>query len=157
MVEGAEGNDVFVADLLAQAPALGEAEMVGMRGLATAHEAGQFRDVLQMFLVADPAFKTEPEFGFVDLQAAGNLGQWQEVWDRRDFVRRWRRHCFFRTKLLGRRWHHRPTTSSTEFGRSKKNGDNWRCAFNARRRRLLRYGLVDWCGIGCRIIQSGDT
>jgi hypothetical protein len=53
MMEGAEGDDIFVADLLAEAPTLGEAEMVGVGGLAIADQTWKLRDTPQMGLVAD--------------------------------------------------------------------------------------------------------
>jgi hypothetical protein len=55
MMEGAEGNDIFVADFLAQAAPLGEAEMVGMGWLTIADEAGELSNPPQMIFVADPA------------------------------------------------------------------------------------------------------
>ena len=48
MMEGAEGNDIFVADFLAQAATLGETEMVGMGGLTIADEAGELSNPPQM-------------------------------------------------------------------------------------------------------------
>ena len=58
MMERAEGYDVFVADLLAQAASLSEAEVMSVGWLAAADKAGKFRHTLQMGLVAYAALKT---------------------------------------------------------------------------------------------------
>ena len=54
VMEGAEWDDVFVADLLAHAAALGEAEVMSVGWLAIADEARKLAHSLQMLFVADP-------------------------------------------------------------------------------------------------------
>jgi hypothetical protein len=58
VMEGAERYDIFVADFLTKASTLGEAEMMGMRGLPIADEAGKFSHMSQMAFVTDPAFES---------------------------------------------------------------------------------------------------
>lgn len=57
VVEGTEGNDKFVANLLAEAPTLSKAEVVGMRWLAIADQTRKFCHPPEMGFVTDAAFE----------------------------------------------------------------------------------------------------
>lgn len=75
VMERAERHHEFVADFLRHAPALGKAEMMGVGGLAIADHAGEFAHTLQVSFIADPAFKSQPKFGFIDAQSWSNPGR----------------------------------------------------------------------------------
>ena len=51
VVQAAQGNGEFVADLAAEGEPLGEADVVRLGGLASANEAGSGSDVIQMLLI----------------------------------------------------------------------------------------------------------
>jgi hypothetical protein len=53
MMKSAERYHILVADLLAHAPSLGKAKVMGMGGLAVADEAGKLCDAPEMRFVTD--------------------------------------------------------------------------------------------------------
>lgn len=59
IMEGAKRYDKFVADFLSQPSALRKSQIMGMRGLSVADEAGKLCHAPELILVADPAFEAE--------------------------------------------------------------------------------------------------
>jgi hypothetical protein len=66
MVDSTEWHREFIADIAAERGMLGEPEMVWIRWLAAAHEAGLLGDMAQMFLGPDPARLRQGERVLVD-------------------------------------------------------------------------------------------
>src|SRR5579862_992310 len=66
VVSAAERDGELVADLAAKRAALGEAQMVGVAGLAAADQAGLPGDEADVIAVADAAGFGEGEGGLVD-------------------------------------------------------------------------------------------
>ena len=66
MMQGTEGDNKFVTDLLAHALALRIFQMVGVGRLATAYQTGKLSHLLQMGLVAITLFLTDRKGGFIN-------------------------------------------------------------------------------------------
>jgi hypothetical protein len=66
VVQAAERNREFVADLAPEGELLGEAHVVRLRRLPPANEAGSGSNVLEMLLVANAPRFRECEDAFVD-------------------------------------------------------------------------------------------
>ena len=66
MVTAAQRDGEFVTDLFAERPALGEAEVMGIAGYASADQAGLLRHVFEMSPVTDPPWLRKREHAFVD-------------------------------------------------------------------------------------------
>ena len=66
MVRSAERHRELIAHLAPERTKLGKAEMMGVRGSASADEAGLPRDVFQMFLIADALRLGECQNALVD-------------------------------------------------------------------------------------------
>jgi hypothetical protein len=58
MMEGTEGDHKFVADFLAEAPALCKAKVMGVRRLAVADQTGEFCHPPEMGFVSDTSLKS---------------------------------------------------------------------------------------------------
>ena len=69
MVNPAERHRKFITDLLCQSAGLRKTQVVRVAGLATADEAGLFRNEPQMLLVPQPFGFGEGEHAFVDAGA----------------------------------------------------------------------------------------
>src|SRR5262249_50738757 len=66
MVPPAERDSELVTDLAAQRAGLGESEMVGVRGLAAAHEACLLGNIAKVLPVAIAARRRHRQHAFVD-------------------------------------------------------------------------------------------
>src|SRR5262245_18446033 len=66
MVPTAERDCELVTDLAAQRPGLGESKMVGVRGLAAAHEARLLGDIAKVLPVAIAARRRHREYALID-------------------------------------------------------------------------------------------
>ena len=66
MVAAAQGHGELIAGLAAKRPALREAKMMGVAGLAATDQAGLDRDEFEMLLVADAPRCGECEWALVD-------------------------------------------------------------------------------------------
>ncbi|MGC1777874.1 MAG: hypothetical protein WBB34_07990, partial [Xanthobacteraceae bacterium] len=66
MMSAAEWDRELVADLAAERPALGKAEMMGIAGLATAEKAGLLGDEANVVAIADAPGFGMGQNGFVD-------------------------------------------------------------------------------------------
>src|SRR5262245_53084539 len=71
MVPSAERDSELVAYLAAQRAGLGESEMVGVRGLAAAHEARLFGDIAKVLAVAIAPRRRDCQHALID---AGLIG-----------------------------------------------------------------------------------
>jgi hypothetical protein len=73
VVQAAERNGKFVANLAAEREPLGEAHMVRLAGLPSADEAGSGSDIFEMLLVAKPTGLPEWEEALVNAAGGGFL------------------------------------------------------------------------------------
>src|SRR5262245_1674964 len=71
MVPTAERDCELVTDLAAERPGLGESKMVGVRGLAAAHEASLLGDIAKVLPVAIAPRRRDREYALID---AGLIG-----------------------------------------------------------------------------------
>ncbi len=67
MMRSAEGHHPLIADLAAQGPRLGKAQVMGMARAAAADETGLLAHIAQMLLVSDTPWGADGESRFVDL------------------------------------------------------------------------------------------
>ena len=66
MVATAERNSELVADLAAQRPALGKAQVMGIAGLPATNQAGLLGDMPEVAAIANPPDHGQGKGGFVD-------------------------------------------------------------------------------------------
>ena len=66
MMPSTQGNGELIADLAAERPALGKAQMVGIRWLATANQTRLFGHISDVIAVPDPARLWQRQHTFVD-------------------------------------------------------------------------------------------
>jgi hypothetical protein len=66
MVATAERDSELVADLAAQRPALGKAQMMGIAGLPATNQAGLLGDMPEVLAIANPPDHGQGKGGFVD-------------------------------------------------------------------------------------------
>ena len=67
MMRGAEGHNPLVADLAAEGPGLGKAQVMGMARAAAADETGLPGHIAQMLFVSNAPWGADREGRFVDL------------------------------------------------------------------------------------------
>src|SRR6516162_5154500 len=66
MMPAAEGDRELIADLAAERTGLGKSEVVGVRGLAAAHEARLLGDIAKVFPVTIATRRSDREDALVD-------------------------------------------------------------------------------------------
>src|SRR5215470_11562827 len=74
MMPSTEGDRELIADLAAERTGLGKAEVVGVRGLAAAHETRLLGDIAQMLAVAIAPRRSDREDALVDALHLTRLG-----------------------------------------------------------------------------------
>ncbi len=66
MVSAAQWNGELIADLAAERPALGEAQMMGIAGLAAANQARLLGHISDVITITNPARLRQRQRCFVD-------------------------------------------------------------------------------------------